>query len=145
MEPPSPLVSQQLDFGSGLYGVEAGYSAPYEDAPDKNRPDRFLHFVVLARTGAARYSLEGAESLGPRRFGDRDGSLYYVPVEGLHYQHYVFGWREGRVEDQASLHTWDDEDAPIELPRPAAQWALADEVHDENETSASWPVWPEGP
>jgi hypothetical protein len=117
VEPPSPLVSQQLDFGPGLYGVELGYSAPYEDAPERNRPDRFLHFVVLARTGTGTYSLEQAEILGPRRFGDRQGTLYYVPVESLHYEHYVFVWREREVEYQASLHSWDDEDAAIALLR----------------------------
>jgi hypothetical protein len=113
--PPIPVVSQQLDFGSGLYGLELGYSAPYEGAPRKNRPDRFLHFVVLVRTGRARYPLEGPESLGPRRLGDRQGILYYESLSSVHYQHYVFVWREGGVEYQASLHSWDDEDAAIEL------------------------------
>jgi hypothetical protein len=114
-EPPSPLASQQLDFGRGLYGVELGYSAPYDNAPKKNRPDRFLHFVVLARTGTATYSLEQGNVLGPRRFGDRQGTLHYEAGFSVHYQHYVFQWEEGGVEYQASLHSWDDETLAIEL------------------------------
>lgn len=116
VEPHSPHASQQLPFGRGLYGLEIGYSAPYEGKPARNRPERFLHFVIIAGTGSETYDV-GAESLGPATIGDRRGELLFVTEPSVHFDHVVFAWEEGGVRYQASLHAWDDREATITLLR----------------------------
>jgi hypothetical protein len=116
VEPRSRLTSQQLPFGRGLYGVEIGYSAPYDGQPARNRPERFLHFVIIAGTGSETYDV-GAESLGPATIGGRRGELLFVTEPSVHFDHVVFAWEEDGVRYQASLHAWDDRDATITLLR----------------------------
>ncbi|HWC32190.1 MAG TPA: hypothetical protein VG709_03600, partial [Actinomycetota bacterium] len=116
VEPRSPPVAQQLPFDEGLYGLELGYSAPYENAPRRNRPDRFLHFVVIAQRGPAAYAV-GAEPLERATIGERHGRLSFVTEFSVHYDHVVFEWREDGVRYQASLHAWDDRRATTALLR----------------------------
>jgi hypothetical protein len=116
VQPPIRWGSQSLDLGRGLHGIELGYSAPYENAPGRNRPARFLHFVIIVRTGRAHYgSTSEWEARGARRFGEREGVLYFVPEFSIHYQHLLFAWDEDGLEYQASLHSWDDETQTTEL------------------------------
>jgi hypothetical protein len=97
--------------------------------PERNRPPRLSHVVVVA--GAAGRTLQGVEARGLRRadWGDRRGTLLLAapyPRGGLHGDHLVFRWREGEREYAVSLHTWKPRPETVEtleaivdsLPRP---------------------------
>jgi hypothetical protein len=78
--------------------------------PERNRPPRLSHLVVVAgRTGT---TLRGVETRVLRRanWEGRRGTLLLAapyPRGGLMGDHLIFRWREGRREYAVSLHTWE--------------------------------------
>lgn len=115
-KPASPVWSQELDFGGGVFGLELGYSAPTDGPPSQNAPARMLHFVVfVAPPGRGYGEVATWRDLGTATFGSRQGHLYFAREEGVHDQHYVFAWREEGRDYQASLHAWDDEGEALAL------------------------------
>jgi hypothetical protein len=97
--------------------------------PERNRPPRLSHVVIVA--GALGRTLQGVEARVLRRaeWGDRPGTLALAapfPRGGLHGDHLVFRWREDDHEYAASLHTWKPRAETVEtleaivdsMPRP---------------------------
>jgi len=106
--------SRLLRSGPRVDGLEMGYSAPYEDRPERNGPGRFLHFVVLGGRAAGDPENVG-RSLGSRSLGGHSGRLYQGRPGGLHHNHVVFVWSEGGTRYAASLHGWDSTTETIQL------------------------------
>lgn len=78
--------------------------------PERNRPPRLSHLVVVA--GRAGTTLRGVETRVLRRatWEGRRGRLLLAapyPRGGLMGDHLIFRWREGRREYAASLHAWE--------------------------------------
>jgi hypothetical protein len=95
-----------LRSGSRVHGLEIGYSAPYEDRPERNRPARFLHLVLLGGRASIDPEVLGP-SIGMRELGGQSGRLYRGRQGGLHHGHIVFVWSERGTRYSASLHGWD--------------------------------------
>jgi hypothetical protein len=106
--------STLLRTGSRVHGLEIGYSAPYEDRPELNRPSRFLHVVLLGGRAAGDPENFGSP-LGWRKLGGHSGRLYRGRPGGLHHGHIVFAWRERGTRHVASLHGWDSTTETITL------------------------------
>jgi hypothetical protein len=103
-----------LRSGTRVHGLEMGYSAPYEDQPELNRPTRFLHLVLLG--GRASVDPEAlGPSIGMRELGGQTGRLYRGRPGGLHHGHIVFVWSERGTRYSASLHGWDSTTETIAL------------------------------
>ena len=78
--------------------------------PERNRPPRLSHLVVVA--GRSGTTLRGIESRVLRRttWEGRRGRLLLAatyPRGGLMGDHLIFRWRDGRREYAASLHAWE--------------------------------------
>lgn len=97
--------------------------------PERNRPPRLSHVVVVA--GSPGRTLEGVDARMLRRasWGGRRGALLLAasfPRGGLHGDHLVFRWRQGEREYAASLHAWKPRAETVEtleaivdsMPRP---------------------------
>ena len=91
-----------------FYAIQFAYSAPYENDPSKNRPERFLHFAVV--NGRYPYAdHQGWRSLGARVIGGKAGHLWRGPsIADYHEDHFIFRWTQSHAAYEASLHTWDD-------------------------------------
>jgi hypothetical protein len=77
--------------------------------PERNRPPRLSHVVVVA--GSPGRTLQGVDARVLRRvtWDGRRGTLLLAasfPRGGLHGDHLVFRWRQGEREYAASLHAW---------------------------------------
>ena len=78
--------------------------------PERNRPPRLSHLVVVA--GRSGTTLRGLETRVLRRttWEGRRGRLLLAapyPRGGLMGDHLIFRWRDGRREYAASLHAWE--------------------------------------
>jgi hypothetical protein len=78
--------------------------------PERNRPPRLSHLVVVA--GRAGTTLRGVEMSVLRRatWEGRRGTLLLAapyPRGGLMGDHLIFRWRDGGREYAASLHAWE--------------------------------------
>jgi hypothetical protein len=78
--------------------------------PERNRPPRLSHLVVVA--GRSGTTLRAAETRALRRVSweGRRGRLLVAapyPRGGLMGDHLIFRWRDGRREYAASLHAWE--------------------------------------
>jgi hypothetical protein len=78
--------------------------------PERNRPPRLSHLVVVA--GRSGTTLRGVETRVLRRttWEGRRGRLLLAapyPRGGLMGDHLIFRWRDGRREYAASLHAWE--------------------------------------
>lgn len=106
--PPAPLrVVPIRDARGRVHGLEFSYSAPDGHHPERNHPDRFLHFAVLGTGSGFSTPLGAWDDLGTAELGDRHGHLYFVPAPSYHREHLVFVWREDGTRMVASLHSWD--------------------------------------
>lgn len=110
-ERPEVFVAEVLRAGGGspeAFNLQWGAENPAR--PDRNRPPSLSHVVIVAaaRDGALR----GIDARVLRRaeWSGREGTLLRAagfPRGGLHGDHLVFRWQEGRREYAASLHAWE--------------------------------------
>jgi YVTN family beta-propeller protein len=87
--------------GPGSVLLDVMYSAPYENDPSKNGPDRFLHFEVYVQ-GRCCGPPPGAD---PVVLGGKDGLLVRAGGPGAYfYNHVRFFWKQDGVDYVATLH-----------------------------------------
>jgi YVTN family beta-propeller protein len=107
--PPQPLGVVATDdpsllpagTGPGSVVLSFIYSAPYENDPSKNRPDRFLHFEVYVQ-GKCCGPPHAAE---PAVLGGKKGLLVRAGGPGAYfYNHVRFFWNQDGVDYVATLH-----------------------------------------
>jgi streptogramin lyase len=109
--PPAPLRAAVIrDERGRAHGLEFSYSAPDERHPERNHPNRFLHFALLGEGSGFATPMNEWEELGDAEFGSRKGRLYSVSVSSYHKNHLVFSWREDEARLVASLHSWGREE-----------------------------------
>jgi hypothetical protein len=114
-------------FSLATFNLERG--AEYPDAPERNRPPRMAHLVVVGghversaagvfddltpvalRDGLLRRRRERSLGFGTVRWAGRAGQLFLAPSYprgGMLGNHLVFRWRAGRREYVLSLHAWE--------------------------------------
>lgn len=103
-------VAELLRAGRGLpEAFNLSWGAENPARPERNRPPRLSHVVVVA--GAPGQALRGVEARALQRadWGGRRGTLLLAasfPRGGLHGDHVVFRWHRGEREYAASLHAW---------------------------------------
>lgn len=77
--------------------------------PERNRPPRLSHVVLVAASRGGALRGVAARALRRATWAGREGALLRAvpfPRGGLHGDHLIFRWRDGRREYAASLHTW---------------------------------------
>ena len=109
------------------FNLERG--APSPDRPERNRPPRAAHLLVVGghversasgvfdgvhraalRDGLMRRQRQRPLDLGPRAWRGRHGRLLLAPgfpIGGMHGDHLVYRWRESGREHAVSLHAWE--------------------------------------
>ena len=109
------------------FNLERG--APYPDQPERNRPPRAAHLLVVGghversasgvfddlgraslRDGLLRRQRQRSLDLGPRAWRGREGRLLLAPAfpnGGMHGNHLIYRWRESGREHAVSLHAWE--------------------------------------
>lgn len=109
------------------FNLERG--AQYPDQPERNRPPRMAHLLVVGghversaagvfdnlrraalRDGLMRRKRTRSLDLGARRWAGRSGRLLLAPEfpnGGMHGNHLIFRWRDGGREYVLSLHGWE--------------------------------------
>jgi YVTN family beta-propeller protein len=107
--PPEPIGVMATDdpslmspgTGPGSVLLNFMYSAPYENDPSKNGPDRFLHFEVYVQ-GTCCGPPPGAQ---PVVLGGKKGLLVRAGGPGAYfYNHVRFFWNQHGVDYVATLH-----------------------------------------
>jgi YVTN family beta-propeller protein len=87
--------------GPGSVLLSVIYSAPYENDPSKNRPDRFLHFEVYVRGECCG----PPPSAKPAVLGGKQGLLVRAGGAGAYfYNHVRFFWKQNGIDYVATLH-----------------------------------------
>jgi YVTN family beta-propeller protein len=87
--------------GPGSVLLNFMYSAPYENDPSKNRPDRFLHFELYVQGKCCG----PPPSAQPVVLGGKRGLLVRAGGGGAYfYNHVRFFWHQDGVDYVASLH-----------------------------------------
>lgn len=110
-ERPEVFVAELLPAERGspaAFNLHWGAETP--GRPERNRPPRLSHVVVIAADPGG--ALRGVEARALRRatWAGREGTLLRAapfPRGGLHGDHLIFRWREGRREYAVSLHAWE--------------------------------------
>jgi hypothetical protein len=114
-------------FSLATFNLERG--GEYPDAPERNRPPRMAHLVVVGghveraaagvfdglrravlRDGLMRRKRERSFAFGIVEWAGRSGELLLAPSYprgGMLGNHLVFRWRGGRREYVLSLHGWE--------------------------------------
>jgi hypothetical protein len=114
-------------FSLATFNLERG--AEYPNVPERNRPPRMAHLVVVGghversaagvfddlrrvalRDGLMRRRRDRSLGFGTVRWAGRAGELFLAPSYprgGMLGNHLVFHWREGRREYVVSLHAWE--------------------------------------
>lgn len=109
------------------FNLERG--AQYPDQPERNRPPRMAHVLVVGghversaasvfdelqrarlRDGLMRRKRPRSLDLGPTRWAGRSGRLLLAPAfpnGGMHGNHLIFRWRDGGRDYALSLHAWE--------------------------------------
>lgn len=122
----------ELAGGASVLDVfDLEYGGEYPRNPERNRPPRMAHVVVVAgtvgrrlvpfrepsatrgkpvRDGILRARRTRLVSFGQRRWADRLGVLYVAPAYptgGVLGNHLVFSWRQLNEPYALSLHAWE--------------------------------------
>jgi len=114
-------------FSLATFNLERG--GEYRDAPERNRPPRMAHLVVVGghversaagvfdnlrhvalRDGLMRRARDRSLGLGTMRWSGHAGQLLLAPSYprgGMLGNHLVFRWRTGRRDYALSLHAWE--------------------------------------
>jgi hypothetical protein len=114
-------------FSLATFNLERG--AEYPGEPDRNRPPRMAHVLVVGghversagsvfdqlraaalRDGLMRRKRTRSLDFGPRHWAGRDGRLLLAPSYprgGMHGSHLIYRWREKGRDYAVSLHGWE--------------------------------------
>lgn len=114
-------------FSLATFNLERG--AEYPGEPERNRPPRMAHVIVVGghversassvfdgvraavlRDGLMRRKRTRSLDLGPRHWAGRTGRLLLAPSYprgGMHGNHVIYRWRENGREYAISLHGWE--------------------------------------
>jgi len=114
-------------FSLATFNLERG--AEYRDAPERNRPPRMAHLLVVGghversaagvfddlrhvalRDGLMRRARDRSLGFGTRWWSGHAGQLFLAPSYprgGMLGNHLVFRWRTGRRTYVLSLHAWE--------------------------------------
>jgi hypothetical protein len=109
-EVPEVYVAQLIRSSGGapeLFNLQWGAETP--GRPGRNRPPRLSHVVLAAGAQGGTLQEIRVRPLRDVAWSGRQGTLLRAapfPHGGLHGNHLVFRWQEGRREYAASLHIW---------------------------------------
>jgi len=93
--------------GVETFELQSGVETP--GRPERNRPPRLSHVVLLAGPPGEALGDVAVRRLDTARWSGRRGLLLRArpyPRGGIMGDHLIFRWREGAREYAASLHTW---------------------------------------
>jgi hypothetical protein len=114
-------------FSLATFNLERGARDP--DVPERNAPPRMAHLIVVGghversaagvfddlrsarlSNGLLRRTRNRSLGFGTLRWVGRTGALFLAPSYprgGMHGDHLIFRWHEGRRDYALSLHAWE--------------------------------------
>ncbi len=101
------LRAEPVKDGDNAVGVNFGYCVPSEQDLALNRPERFLHLVIMDATSSYARPSESWTDLERTEIAGRAGTLYRVGQPSFHGDHFAFRWNRAGGDLLVSLHAWE--------------------------------------